>query len=546
MKRFGLICAIGVIFVLTITCAACAKAANSGSNSSTEKGGVPIRAENSPDSSDGEQPDGIAPALVSSEDLSDRDLERIGENLGIDLSEGANARYEVGRSVVRANNLVPNDEDDLLDLWAALFDSAGTVNAVLLGTDRVYEVISDDPWAAGIVIGELELAPLQAVKLTPFAVQPAASLVSEEIVTGADMEDVANRLDMQIRTLINQTVEISGARVKVNYILPPIEMSGQDALDAMKEIKENDEGLFVKDGAVVEVIGNENAIEVVSRCLFIEPPSPEHPARYDVIFNAIPIAHENYMKQNELSVAAAEGASERELKRIDSSLEFGQAFPFFTNAGESEFDFGGIGLDPIDDSLAIGSVESEASGEMREVEVKLTVETGRDLTEGPANTEPYLEPNEFWPADDPEIQRIVDDALENASGDTATTRDKVTALHAWMRENLEYGGDVIGSRWGVEKVLEEGQGRCWDFSDVFITLARAAGIPARQIGGWLYGSEGHIWSQVWLADEGRWLDIDATADRIGVTSYYIPIWGTRDGEMMFLYRDFPVIERLER
>jgi hypothetical protein len=265
MNKLGFIAIAGFVIILILSSGACAKPANSGSNPSTEKSVVPVRAENAPDYSGGEQPDGIAPALVSSENLSGRDLERIGGNLGFDLSEGANARYEVGRSVVRVNDLVPENEDDLEDLWSSLFDSAGTVNAVLLGTDRVYEVISDDPWAAGIVIGRLELAPLQAIKLTPFTVQAEAMLVSEDIVSGGDLQNVANRLDIAIRALINQTLEISGESVKVNYILPPIEISPQDVLDSMKEVKGSDQGLFVKDGAMVEVVGDENTIEVAYR-----------------------------------------------------------------------------------------------------------------------------------------------------------------------------------------------------------------------------------------------------------------------------------------
>ena len=80
-------------------------------------------------------------------------------------------------------------------------------------------------------------------------------------------------------------------------------------------------------------------------------------------------------------------------------------------------------------------------------------------------------------------------------------------------------------------MLKQGFGRCWDLSDIFITLARASGLPSRQVGGWLYGSEGHIWSQVWLHDEKVWLDVDPTANDIGATSFYVPIWGTRHGEI---------------
>jgi transglutaminase-like putative cysteine protease len=272
------------------------------------------------------------------------------------------------------------------------------------------------------------------------------------------------------------------------------------------------------------------------------PQSPVKRERFHLSFSVIPIAHEDYMKQNELSLAAEHGATDRELRQIDPTLEFGNILPFFLNGGTSRFTRDPGEVRPIDDSIASCLVESEASGEMVAIDVSLDVETENRITQGPSDSQPYLQPTEFWPSDSPEVSDIIDQAMGDMSEDS--DRATAAALHRWVRRNIDYGSDIIGSRYGVEPVLKQRFGRCWDLSDVFITLARAAGLPARQIGGWLYGREGHIWSQVWLEDEGVWLDVDTTAENLGVDASYIPIWGTRDGEMMFIYTRIPEIDRL--
>ena len=67
------------------------------------------------------------------------------------------------------------------------------------------------------------------------------------------------------------------------------------------------------------------------------------------------------------------------------------------------------------------------------------------------------------------------------------------------------------------------QGFCGHFASAFTTMMRAAGIPARVVGGYQGGdwnpiggylilrqSHAHAWSEVWLADSG-WTRIDPTA-----------------------------------
>jgi hypothetical protein len=157
---------------------------------------------------------------------------------------------------------------------------------------------------------------------------------------------------------------------------------------------------------------------------------------------------------------------------------------------------------------------------------------------------------EWWPTDAPEVKAAVQEAL----GEDAPTdpRGRAERILGWVQSHVRYGGDQQGSRWGAMKAIRQGFGRCWDFSDVFVTLCRAAGVPARQVGGWLKGSEGHVWAEV-VVGEGKndgkpayreVLPVDPTTTWLGVSGDYIRLWTSEDGRTPFVYWGFPKIEQL--
>jgi transglutaminase-like putative cysteine protease len=161
-----------------------------------------------------------------------------------------------------------------------------------------------------------------------------------------------------------------------------------------------------------------------------------------------------------------------------------------------------------------------------------------------SRTGDLLAATEYWPVDDPEITRLARDIAGDAQG----SRAKLDAILRWLApgENIEFGGPVQGSRWGVRKVLEQKYGQCWDFADCFVTLCRASGVPCRQVGGWLYGCSGHIWAEV-LVEGGAWQQVDPTGGGVmkcGI--YHIPYFTSEDGEMPILYTAMPTIELLAR
>jgi hypothetical protein len=146
----------------------------------------------------------------------------------------------------------------------------------------------------------------------------------------------------------------------------------------------------------------------------------------------------------------------------------------------------------------------------------------------------------LWPTDHPPIQKLRKTLIQTTDPPAARLRK----IHQWVFEKITYGGKRVGSRDGVATVLKRGFGRCWEKADVLVTLARAAGLPARQVAGWMVGRGGHIWAEIFVAGQG-WMAADATTPWLGVAGDYVPLLTTDDGDMQVMYLKKPHITRLD-
>lgn len=115
--------------------------------------------------------------------------------------------------------------------------------------------------------------------------------------------------------------------------------------------------------------------------------------------------------------------------------------------------------------------------------------------------EPYIE------ADAPVIRLLA--AQLRRDSDEATA----LAIYEWVRGNLVYAG-YIADDMGALYALNARRGDCTEYGYLVTALARAAGIPARPIGGYvvehdavLRASEYHNWAELYF--DGAWQQIDA-------------------------------------
>jgi hypothetical protein len=117
----------------------------------------------------------------------------------------------------------------------------------------------------------------------------------------------------------------------------------------------------------------------------------------------------------------------------------------------------------------------------------------------------FLKDSEYIKPNDPTIQK----QLLEIQGDEKDALSLVKKILLWVYENI--GTEYIAETLSGPEVLKRKRGKCVEFSTLFASLARAAGIPTRvAFGEALNGKNwvGHMWCEVWLGD---WIAVDAAA-----------------------------------
>ncbi|ACM21641.1 transglutaminase-like cysteine protease [Geotalea daltonii FRC-32] len=123
----------------------------------------------------------------------------------------------------------------------------------------------------------------------------------------------------------------------------------------------------------------------------------------------------------------------------------------------------------------------------------------------------YLAATSLGPVDG-EVKKIA----EMITKGKTTVLEKAKAIYDWTCENTWRDPDTRGCGKGdVCALLKKPGGKCTDISSVFVALARAAGVPAREIFGIRLGKKAeeditgwqHCWAEFYLPGYG-WVPVD--------------------------------------
>lgn len=135
----------------------------------------------------------------------------------------------------------------------------------------------------------------------------------------------------------------------------------------------------------------------------------------------------------------------------------------------------------------------------------------REVSWNAADYALYLAPTRLGPVDG-QVKALADKITDGRKA----VLEKARALYDWTVENTYRDPKTRGCGVGdVDRLLKEPGGKCADISSIFVALARAAGVPAREIFGIRQGKKPvedistwqHCWAEFYLPGHG-WVPVD--------------------------------------
>ncbi len=133
--------------------------------------------------------------------------------------------------------------------------------------------------------------------------------------------------------------------------------------------------------------------------------------------------------------------------------------------------------------------------------------------------EPYLQPTLYVQSDDPRIVALAG----QLRGAEQNAWQVVQRLQRWVYDRMTPVETAVRFKTTGE-ILDEMEGTCSEYTVLFISLCRAAGIPARAAAGLVASPSGalipHLWAEVYV---GYWVSVDPAWDQIEVDAAHIQL-----------------------
>jgi len=363
-------------------------------------------------------------------------------------------------------------------------------------------------------------------------------VVSRTKATAEQIEAIAKRLGVAMTSLENDVLDAGGVRVQINVAKCADETQAETLRTKFAAVHGGDDLYAVRRGAwetrtgtdVAEIVCSNRAVARKARHVLGWDAAAHWcgPDYFRATMQVAPLVRCDDMRWNRLFNLLSAPESPSNAAAIE---EEAKAFKFA-------------------DRPPWGKPDAPPSPRVHGVPKVQLVRDGSVGQFGAADwmrddTSTWTVATESWPVGAPEVQAAVKEALGDDQPESL--QERAERVLAWVHAHVRYGGDVVGSRYGTTKVIAQGFGRCWDQSDVFVTLCRAAGVPARQVGGWLRGGEGHVWAEIDVGeapDHHLAFSVDPGTTWLGVSEDYVQVWESSDGRIPFVYWGAPKIEMM--
>ena len=148
-----------------------------------------------------------------------------------------------------------------------------------------------------------------------------------------------------------------------------------------------------------------------------------------------------------------------------------------------------------------------------------TADTDARQDDGPLSPLAYLAPTQLTSPND-ELRAFALGALNGTNDPLARAQLLADAVVGAVR----YKSGTSDVQDSAAVAFKSGEGVCQDHAHVFIAAARAVGMPARYVSGYLYTGDkndaaSHAWVDAWLGPEIGWHSLDVTHQRPAVRTY---------------------------
>jgi transglutaminase-like putative cysteine protease len=148
-----------------------------------------------------------------------------------------------------------------------------------------------------------------------------------------------------------------------------------------------------------------------------------------------------------------------------------------------------------------------------------TVDAEARQDDGPLSPLAYLATTALT-APNEELRAFAHDAVRNTQDPQSRTR----ALAEAVCNAVRYKPGISEVQDPAAVAFKSGVGVCQDHAHVYLAAARAIGMPARYVSGYLYTGDtkdvaSHAWVDVWLGADLGWRSVDVTHQRPAVRTY---------------------------